>query len=58
MAEQSIHQFADETGGQRLREKMPDNGLKCSEQTVREPQASPEGISMQSRAQSGRGSGE
>jgi hypothetical protein len=40
---------------QRLQEKMQDNGLERSEQTVREPQASPEGMPLRSRAQTGRG---
>jgi hypothetical protein len=51
----SINQFADEVAEQRLQEKMQDNGLERSEQTVREPQASPEGMPLRSRAQSGRG---
>lgn len=51
----SINQFADEIAEQRLQEKMQDNGLERSEQTVREPQASPEGMPLRSRAQSGRG---
>lgn len=38
-----INQFADEIAEQRLQEKMQDNGLERSEQTVREPQASPGG---------------
>jgi len=46
-----VHQIAE----QRLQEKMQDNGLERSEQTVREPQASPEGMPPRSRAQSGRG---
>ena len=51
----SINQFADEIAEQRLQEKMQDNGLERSEQTVREPQASPEGMPLRSRAESGRG---
>jgi len=51
----SINQFADEIAEQRLQEKMQDTGLERSEQTVREPQASPEGMPLRSRAQSGRG---
>ena len=51
----SINQFADEIAEQRLQEKMQDNGLERSEQTVREPQASPEGMPLRSRAQTGRG---
>jgi hypothetical protein len=51
----SINQFADEIAEQRLQEKMQDNGLERSEQTVREPRASPEGMPLRSRAQSGRG---
>jgi len=35
----SINQFAGEIAEQRLQEKMQDNGLECSEQTVREPQS-------------------
>jgi len=50
----SINQFADEIAEQRLQEKMQDNGLERSEQTVREPQASPEGMPLRSRAQTGR----
>jgi hypothetical protein len=46
-----VHQIAE----QRLQEKMQDNGLERSEQTVREPQASPEGMPLRSRAQTGRG---
>jgi hypothetical protein len=52
----SINQFADEIAEQRLQEKMQDNGLERSEQMVREPQASPEGMPLRSRAQFGRGS--
>ena len=51
----SINQCADEIAEQRLQEKMQDNGLERSEQTVREPQASPEGMPLRSRAESGRG---
>lgn len=36
-----------------LAEKMHDNGLEHSEQTVREPQASPEEMPLRSRAQTG-----
>lgn len=40
---------------QRLQEKMQANAWKRSEQTVRESQASPEGMPLRSMAQSGRG---
>lgn len=40
---------------QRLQEKMQDNSLERSGQTVREPLASPEGMPLRSRAQTGRG---
>ena len=45
----SINQFADEIAEQRLQKKMQDNGLERSEQTVREPQASPEGMPPRQR---------
>jgi hypothetical protein len=46
---------ADEIAEQRLQKKIQGNGLERSEQTVREPQASPEGMPLRSRAQTGRG---
>ena len=46
-----VHQIAE----QRLQEKMQDNGLERSEQTVREQQASPEGMPLRCRAHSLRG---
>jgi hypothetical protein len=51
----SINQFANEIAEQRLQKKMQGNGLDCSEQRVREPQANPQGMPLRSWAQTGRG---